>query len=83
MERHSFSQLYSNLSGNCPLKKESLISKLIGSDTIDLSNFRSLVGMLKVQMLYWSLKESIMSSISSFVTGYRNNDWGLVFLSSH
>ena len=24
-----------------------------------------------------------MSSISSFVTGYRNNDWGLVFLSSH
>ena len=47
MERHSFSQLYSNLSGNCPLKKVSLISKLIGSDTIDLSNFRSLVGMLK------------------------------------
>ena len=85
MERHSFSQLYSNLSGNCPLKKESLISKLIGSNTIDLSNFRSLVGMLKGpdQMLYWSLKESIMSSISSFVTGYRNNDWGLVFLSSH
>ena len=23
-----------------------------------------------------------MSSISSFVTGYKNNDWGLVFLNS-
>ena len=83
MERHSFSQLYSNLSGNCPLKKESLISKLIGSDTIDLSNFRSLVGMLKGPDALLGFKRVNNVSISSFVTGYRNNDWGLVFLSSH
>ena len=83
MERHSFSQLYTDLSGNCPLKKESLISKLIGYDTIDLSNFRSLVGMQKGPDALLEFKESIMSSISSFVTGHRNNDWGLVFLSSH
>ena len=34
----------------CPetvLSRKNQISKLIGSDTIDLSNFRSLVGMLK------------------------------------
>ena len=68
-----------SLSGNCPVNKESLISKQIGSDTIDLSNFRSLIGMLKGPDALLEFKESIMSSISSFVTGYRNNDWGLGF----
>ena len=35
--------------------------------------------MLKGPDALLEFKESIMSSISSFVTGYRNNDWGLGF----
>ena len=72
-----------SLSRNCPVKKESLISKQIGSDTTDLNNFRSLIGMLKGPDALLEFKESIKSSISSFVTGYRNNDRELGFLSSH
>ena len=62
------------MSGNCPVKKESLINKQIGSDTIDLNNFISLIGMLKGPDALLEFKESIMSSISSFVIGYRNNE---------
>ena len=68
-----------SLSGNCPDKKDLLIIKQIGSDTIDLNNFRSLIGMLKGPDALLEFKESLMSSISSFVTGYKNNDWGLGF----
>ena len=59
-----------SLSINCPVRKESLISKQIRSDTIDLNNFKSLTGMLKGPDALLEFKESI----SSFVTGYRNND---------
>ena len=58
-----------SLSGNCPVRKESLISKQIGSDTIDLNKFKSLIWMLKGPDALLEFKESIMSSSSNFVTG--------------
>ena len=58
-----------SLSRNCPVKKESLSSKQIGSDTTDLNNFRSLIGMLKGPDALLEFKESIK------VLNFKFCDW--------